>query len=42
MGKEDWREVLVYGGVGFGFEVLQDLSFGAAVFKVGSAVESSP
>lgn len=31
MGEEDWREVLVHGTVGFGFEVLQDQSFGAAV-----------
>lgn len=29
--KEDWREVLVCGTIGFGFEVLQDEIFGAAI-----------
>jgi hypothetical protein len=34
IGEEDWREVLVFSTVGFGFELLQDQSFGAAVGQV--------
>jgi hypothetical protein len=41
MGEEDWREVLVFGTVGFGLELLQDQSFGAAVGQVVTGVELS-